>query len=45
MHEADHLCVITAVRLFGARDIALGLLLRDSTAAVVTRALREFLRT
>ncbi|ORY61931.1 hypothetical protein BCR35DRAFT_355160 [Leucosporidium creatinivorum] len=29
-----------AVRLFGARDIALGLLLRDSTAAVVTRALQ-----
>ncbi|KAK4704272.1 hypothetical protein P7C70_g1933, partial [Phenoliferia sp. Uapishka_3] len=29
-----------AIRLFGARDIALGLLLRDSTAAVVTRALQ-----
>lgn len=30
-----------AIRLFGARDIGLGLLLRDSTAAVVARALRE----
>lgn len=30
-----------AVRLFGARDIGLGLLLRDSTAAVVARALRK----
>ncbi|SCV69003.1 BQ2448_2023 [Microbotryum intermedium] len=29
-----------AVRLFGARDIALGLLLRDSTSAVVVRALQ-----
>ncbi|KAI5477788.1 hypothetical protein MNV49_005872 [Pseudohyphozyma bogoriensis] len=29
-----------AIRLTGARDIALGLLLRDSTAAVVTRALQ-----
>lgn len=33
-----------AVRLFGARDIALGLLLRDSTAAVVTRALQVSFR-
>lgn len=29
-----------AVRLFGARDIGLGLLLRDSTSAVVERALQ-----
>lgn len=29
-------------RLTGARDVALGLLLRDPTAAVVARALREY---
>lgn len=32
-----------AVRLYGARDLAFGLLLRDSTAAVVARTLRKFI--
>lgn len=31
-----------AVRLTATRNIALGLLLRDSTSAIVVRALRKF---
>ncbi|KAM0753852.1 hypothetical protein T439DRAFT_322737 [Meredithblackwellia eburnea MCA 4105] len=39
-HPGDAAEQSLAIRLFGSRDIALGLLLRDSTAAVVTRAIQ-----